>query len=633
MIWKIKSFDGYVFGNAFLAAEDNPLLQPAVSSRMIKRGAVVAPAPGGMTREGDYLIVSVVGLNEISREAMINAIDVTNPNLRELIGTDDNNVDWYVMARPIRHVYDRGRDVLTFEVPDRIWRRKNSSSVSWKVTASGQSHTLAIGGNRPAQPVISITPRRAKAGGFAYARWILAYNPTSNVMLNYPLHICNANLDTAALVRAGKCQADGDDIWVIVDGHPVSRWLVGMNTTTTSVIATISFAPKIEMTLDTAIAGSGTVSEIVLEKTNANAAALKRLAAVRNKMVLIDNEVFTFSGVDKANYKLTGVTRAQRGTSMASHAVGAIVRWIQHDIWLVYGNSTMRAPEEDIAKKPIWNLSASTATSWSYTQYYDADYPTRPGTWTPSVIQSTGGKSRWYGGDKGADAEPATHMGMQAKAYQVGNTWKSETAQLEWRFYHPGGVTAVSATGKKYKKLASFGAIAGLQKKNTNAFTTVWTETAPGMSAVWTPFARPNVSLGGTFTALRFYFQCTLAAAAHNEADLQIDTLTLTLDSSKIPQVTVGVETDNYWMDTILRVRETGDEIRLRGICPINKTLIVDCENKTVTLDGENAFGFLSLNSARSAWLDLPPGTATLIMRDNGITDVDITVEWEDRQV
>jgi hypothetical protein len=132
---------------------------------------------------------------------------------------------------------------------------------------------------------------------------------------------------------------------------------------------------------------------------------------------------------------------------------------------------------------------------------------------------------------------------------------------------------------------------------------------------------------------LRFYFQCALAAAPENEADLQVDTLTLTLDSTKIPQVSIGAEMNNYWMDTILRVVETGDEIWLRGICPLNKTLTVDCENKTVTLDGENTFGFLSLNSARSAWLDLPPGTVTLKMIDEGITQVNVSVEWKERQV
>jgi hypothetical protein len=193
-------------------------------------------------------------------------------------------------------------------------------------------------------------------------------------------------------------------------------------------------------------------------------------------------------------------------------------------------------------------------------------------------------------------------------------------------------VTTVSATGKKYKKLTSFGTVAGLQKLNSNTFTTVWTETAPNSSATWTTFTRSSVSLSGTFTTLRFYFSSTLLAA-DNEADLQIDSLTLTLDGAKIPQVTVGAEVNNYWMDTILRVSETGDEIWLRGICPLNKTLVVDCENKSVTLDGANAFGFLALNSARSAWLDLPPGTATLVMTDAGITQVDVSVEWEDRQI
>lgn len=634
MIWKILSFGDYHFDDAFLADQDNPALQPIVASEMIKRGLTAAPAPGGVVREGDYLMVSVIGLSPVQRRELLRAIDVLSGRLEELLGEDNQGSQWYVLARPVRHVWDKGRDVIVFEVPDRIWRSATQRSESWTVTASGQSHELTVLGNRKARPVIELTPRQAKSGGFAYRRWVRVYNPNAVAMPNYPVDLTGGwGLDTAALVSAGKCQADGDDIWVLVDGYPVSRWIAGMNSSTTAIIATISFSPKIEMTLGAAIAGSGGVSEIVLERTTANQKALAELAMVANRMVLIDNEVFVFGGVDVTNCKLLNVQRAQRGSAAAAHSVGATIRWIEHDIWVLYGNPLAAAPDEDRSKKPIWKLGSSTPTVWAYDEFYDSTAPQRPGSWVPGILKSAGGESGWYGGEQGADADPAIRMGMRARAWQSGISWKAENAQIEWRWEHPGGATQVSCSGKKYRYSSNYATVAGLQKTNTTTWVTVWSENSPSSAQVWSAFSRNGVSLAGTYTKLRFFFQCNLAGTANNEADLQIDSVTVTLDGARIPQVQMGGEESNYWMDTTLRVEETGEEIYLRGICPLNATLIVDCENKMVSLNGENALSFLSFSSVRDGWLDLPPGTVTITMEDQGLTRVDISVSWEDRSL
>lgn len=639
-VWKIISFGDFNFaGDKYLAAlgsGDNPLGQETAETEVVARGAAAPPAAGKFVLGGATLVVTVVPRTSdpADYEALAAGCAVDG-EMRALVGEDDAGTRWYVTARLTQHVRSGAASKLTFDVPDRVWRSMTTQSDAWTVTASGQTHALTVDGTRAARPRFTFSPRNAKTGGFGYVRWVGVCNQTDAPM-KYALDITSSagrGLDTAALVSAGRMQADGDDLWVYVDGVPTSRWLVDMNTTATGVVVTLDLSPRVEAALKTAIAGSGTVTQIAVVATSANLTALKKMNAARNKIVMIDNEAFTFTGVDEKNYLLTGVQRAQRWTSMAAHAAGATVRWVEHDVYMLYGNATLDAPEEDVSRKPLWDLETSTNTSWVYGEFYDADNPGRPGAWVPARLASTGKLSGTYTATHGGSDNPASVMGMQALAYMASGAWKAETAQLEWRWIGA-GATAVSAAGEKYMYAASWGTKAGLQKStNGTAWTDVWNELKPTAAQTWQTWTRSGSGLSGTFGYLRFFSQVSLAAAANNEADLEVNAVTLTLDAAKTPLVWLGAEQDNYWMEMTIRCVETDEALTLRGVVPINATVAVDCDAKTVTLDGENAYYLLSLSSVRSTWLDLPPGTATIEIVDEGLTQVDVSVDYEERTV
>lgn len=640
MIYRIISFGNLVFDTAkytaILDARDNPVRQPSVELDTVRRGAGAPPVAGKFVFAGDRLIVTIVlrtsstdDYQEFISGVMASAAE------RRLVGQDENGAQWYVNARLASHTSSGVVHKLAFDVPDPVWRSMTAVNVSWTVTSSGQTNALTVGGTYPAKPTITISPRSAKSGGFGYARWVGVYNRTDGA-LNYALDITSSagrGLNTAALISGGKMQEDGDDLWVYVDGVPVTRWLAGINTSATGVVIPINLSPRVELTLKTAIAASGAVSSIAVNTTSANLEALKKLDAAANKLVMIDNEVFSYASVDTKNYLLTGVARAQRWTSMASHAANATIRWIEHDIYMLYGNAALNAPENDISRKPLWDINTSTNTSWVYNEFYDADNPSRPCGWTAAVLSSTGKQSHAYTDTHGGSINPAIKMGMRALAYMSNGVWKAETAQIEWRWINPCCATNVSASGSKYMYLASWGSKAGLQKSsNGTSWTDVWNEAKPTVAKAWQTFTRTAFSLSGSFPYLRFYNYASIAASAGNESDIEIDGgLSIMLDSAKTPAVMFGAEQPNYWMETIIRCQETSDEIWLRGLCEINDTIIVDCANKTVTKNGENAYWMLSLNTVRGAWMDLPVGTATIEIIDEGLTNVDVAIEYEER--
>lgn len=79
-----------------------------------------------------------------------------------------------------------------------------------------------------------------------YGRYLnsvsIIYEPWRNCG-SYPVEI-SGGLDTAALVAAGKMQADGSDLVVRVEGKEVSRWLAGMNTPSTKVWINLHLSSK-----------------------------------------------------------------------------------------------------------------------------------------------------------------------------------------------------------------------------------------------------------------------------------------------------------------------------------------------------------------------------------------------------
>lgn len=435
-----------------------------------------------------------------------------------------------------------------------------------------------------------------------------------------------------AVIYQSKLMANGYDIRVMVDGVEVPRWISGLNTANTKVWINVSLKPKQETALITQISDSGTLTTITFDKKSNT--FLKSIAPV-NGRVLIDSEVFTYTAVNTSKYQLTGVTPAAKGTSRAVHAVGATVRWLEHDIWLLYSNSAAEDPDQNDEKEPVFNQATSTNTSWDYDNFADVDQ-LRTGSWKPSVIHSSGKKSEAYRDNQGADAETATELGMKGLCYQANGVWKAESFEVEWRLDHPMGITHVTSSGEKYMHAASWPNQCNLEKlitaRRKAKWIGQWTQAKPTTKQTWEAWTKSAQSLSGTFRNIRFVLGGSISASANNEVDFEVGDVTLTLDSTREPGGGLLAEDNNYYIDALITNNTTAEWIRLTYLMYLDEKITIDCENKTVLHeDGTNAGGALTFSSVRAQWLDLSPGSNTLQFDDTGTSAVTFVIKHRDR--
>ncbi len=444
--------------------------------------------------------------------------------------------------------------------------------------------------------------------------------------------------DNAVIARS-KMLANGADIRVQVDGTFANYWLDGINTATTKIWTVADWQAKLQGTLRTALPNNSTTTSVSFAVNSANLKLLKTLKGAANNVFIIGSEAFTYSpsNINLVTYAIAGCLRAQKNTSAAAHSVGDTIIPIEHDIWLIYGNSAATAYDTDDTVKPLLNLNSATNTSWTFSNFYDTR-AARPASWIGQVLQSVGKQSLVYTGNQQAFANPSTELGLRMLDYQLSNIWKSETTQLAWTFYHPCGITTVSMAGSKYawSLNSTWPAIVGLQKSSNGLqWLTVWTEAIPASAQTWTAFTHNTQSLTTTYNWIRFAIQGTITALANNEADAQADTITLALDSTLTPSVTLGSETGIYYLAAQITNNLTGEYITVNFNMAINATLTVDCALKTVTLsDGTNAIGALTTSTVRNEWLSLTNGVAnTLQFDDSGSTGLTIVVSFNDRSL
>jgi hypothetical protein len=540
-----------------------------------------------------------------------------------------SGTQWYVtgFVRDVRNEGgNRNSFLVLFQIEYPYWKLVTAGDTTWSVTATGQTQAITNAGNRKVGPKITLTPTSAKTGGLSYRRWVPIYN-NLDVSYNAPLDITAGGLDTAALTTA-KMQADGDDFRVWVDGVEVDRWLDSMDTTTTKCWVNLNLGPRREGTTNTTIAGAGAITTITLSKTKANLEFLHAMAAAVNKVVLIDSEAFIFTGVNLVTYQLTGVTRTQRGTTIAAHTQPKTVRWIEHDIWILYGDSTLTAPDVDDDNKPIFSL-ASTNGAWAFTNFYDAD-SARTGMWKGELLSSRTGLSYVYTAPANTFVDPSTSLGLAligSSDFQVQN----ETGTLDWIFSHPATITTVLFSGDKYMT-GSWPAIVGLQYLVTNAaWFTADNQAEPAVTYSWESFGPTTVSIASPYpNSIRFVIDGLLSSAISEMALVQFDTVTTTFSSSNLPTIAVGAEAAAYYFDLTITNNTSGEYIKVAVPCVLNETVTIDAENKEAYLS-DGARVNVTLSTDRAEWLDLSVGANTLQYDDTGTAAVTVHILHRDR--
>lgn len=565
-----------------------------------------------------------------NRELLKAYFDVTDNSPHNLITKDIANGDkqWYVRGYPTQvQEQQAGLYFVTIQLETPIWQLVTPGTDTWNISTDSDTEAITNTGNVPVPPIFEITPTVTKTGGLSKGIWIPVYNSMDSPFIE-PLEITDGGLDTATLVGGGFMQASGNDFLVWQDGGFVDRWLDAMNSAATRCWINVNLPPMQSAVTSVNIAGSGAITTITLARTRASIAFLTAMQKVVNKVVVIDSEAFLFIGVNFFTYQLTGVTRAAKGTSEASHTAPATVIWIPIDLWILYDDPTLGTPDIVDTLKPMCDLSSDNALL-SFTNYFDQTR-VRPFAWQGEVNSTKTNVSYVFTGNENTQIDPSVELGLALSNLPDATVILQETGQLDWLFSHPCGLTDVSYAGEKYRFNASWPAIVGLQILIDGAtWQTIQNEATPGVATGWIAFSH-SVALGGTYSSIRFAIDGTLSLSANDIAMAQFDTVILTVDSGNLPVITLTTAQDINFFDFTLTNNLTGEALVVNAPCPLNVTMTIDCEGKVLSMTNGERFSIL-LSTDRTDWLNLDPGANTLQWDDTGTQGVTIVTTHRDR--
>jgi hypothetical protein len=610
----------------------NPVTVPRAGNYPYLSGIVLNPQT--LMIEVHIAAGSNINTNRELFKQYFNAEDGTRHNL---IAEDGAGGTQHYLTGFVRQVQNQPNEENAFfvifatEYP--YWRLVTAADTTWLVTGTGQTQAVTNAGNRNIGPKITLTPTVTKTGGLLYRRWVPIYN-NMDISFNAPIDITDENatgggLDTDALTTA-KMQADGDDLRVWVDGVEVDRWIQGIDTTSTQVWINLNLAPRHEGTLRTTLASATADITVAFTQNKANLEMLRWLKSHNNTIFMIESEAFQYSAanVNLVTYQITSCNRERKGTTAAGHTAGVTIRHIEHDIWILYGDSTLTAPDVDDDNKPIFALN-SYNSSWIFANFYSTT-AARPGAWRGEVLASRTGLSYVYTAPDNTFATPSTSLGMAligSSDFQVQN----ESGVLAWALSHPATITTMLYSGDKYMT-DSWPAIMGLQYLQTNAaWFTANNLAEPSVTHVWESFGPTTTALSTPYpTAIRFVIDGLISSVVNAAALLQFDTVTATFSSANLPTIAVGAEALCNYFDVTITNNTTGEYIKVAVPCALNETVTVDCETKEAYLSDGGRVS-VTLSTDRAEWLDMTPGANTFQYDDTGTNAVTVHIYHRDR--
>jgi len=488
------------------------------------------------------------------------------------------------------------------------WRSRDGDVAFWRVHATGEDLRVTVTSEDEVYPELRITPTAAKSGGFDYKRFSpVVWNSDSSAGA-HPICIEPADL-------TGKAQADGDDVRVYVDGVEVDRWLGGTVPSAMKIWCYMDFEPAASATLGVAIGSGDTITTITASTSISDFPS--------SGLLFIDSEVFIYTAKNSTTSTFSGVTRAARGTSAAAHTTSDTIYWIQHDVWVYYGDSTLSAPDVDDDYKPAFDLDNSDNGSWDYNNFGEDD-ELRGMQWAKQVIQYDSRRPNWdfYTANHKTDADPWEEIGI------FEDTW--EYGVGSFCVYSPLPISNVNfANGERYTSFSSGCDIGYVESSiDGSTWTTEYTITTVN------PTTWENWSYNSAITSGTHYVRLRNRSvnSAVSQWRIECADVTLTLDSSYTPDVTVGDEQNNYPLNCTIINSTTGEAITLEVNIEVDTVLIVNTDTKTVSLvDGTKLQYALTPDSTRRDWLRLTPGVNDLDFAETGANELEIEIIWDRR--
>ena len=501
------------------------------------------------------------------------------------------------------------------------WRGTLDETDIWAITVSGDTNVVANIGEDDSYPVYKIKPTSGKTGGYDYRVWVPVKWRSENAASAYPVV---AVMDTATPIGAAKMQADGDDLRVLSDGLEVRRWLNDINTGTTDIWFPLDFTRAPALVLKTAIAGAGAIASI--EFTDEVEVSLLPETGI----IYIGTEAFVYTARNLIDASVTGITREAKGTTIGGHNVSDTCYWIQHDVYIIYGNAAATDPAVGNydGYSPAFDITDETLSNnvqWHYLVFGERFFP-RSAAWT--TVQATfaiTGEGGTYG---------ITERGISfTNPFSVIGAWRGGAGgsgagafSYGWQLYSPCGIVDVAwADGKMRsadKDVFLFELRYWVRGDGwwSNQYLRRGSSTplaADDTWYAWSQAAGVDWDPANAIALINYIYP----------SDFEAGTVTVFLQAAEVPVVAVGSEQGNYELSANLTNQATGESITLNFVMDLNSELEVDTYNKVITWleDDSRQFQAISFSSKRRQWLRLVPGNNTLEFVDVGTGNVTLT--------
>lgn len=503
---------------------------------------------------------------------------------------------------------------------DPRWRSRDGDYWHWDVTGTPDAENVTVVTEDKARPVLYLTPTAAKGAGFQYKSWVPVVWKADGAT-TYPVKL--GALATDALVGAGHMQADCDDLRVYNGSTEIDRWIQDPNTATTDIWVNLDFETEQSVLLGVAIGAGDTITTVT---------AAGDISNFPNSGILwIDSEAFTYQGRNDSNQQFLNVVRAARGTAAAAHTTADTIYWIQHDLWIFYGDATLTAPTTDDSVKPVFELDTSTNDSWVYQEFGENGY-NRAGGWIQEIVvdSTLATDCEFYTANRDTNASPWEELGIDL---YIGGAWQGE--RYRWYLYNGCGITNANFTnGEQRYQSAIPASSCNFIKSSVDGATYIDEYTIPLVAAhsTWEAWSRSEaLTAGSYYVSLEAWYE----TSKHNFGHwLEAADCTITLDATYTPDSTIGAEQANYPLDCTIENTTTGDSIELTLTMNIDDILEIDTDNKTITnlTEGSSIYGALTLTGGvRRDWLPLVNGVNALSYTETGVADVNIDLVWDRR--
>lgn len=594
----------------------------AVKAIMAKRHGAW-PKFGGLERPGKQIFVHILisGASVATLQKQLNQwFDPDDETPKKLIVEDDTGGtnDRYIMGicERLSIIGKSGLEwVATIRIDDDILFREIAFTApgTWSIIAASDNQNFTNNGQADVYPKIVITPIQAKTGSWPFKRFIVVRWRANLPDTVYPIDIVNNSLDTR-IASTNFAQADGDDLRVFVDGLEADRWLNGINTATTKVWVNLDWEADIPLTLANDINASVTSIQVDEDITGMPSEGI----------FILNSEIITYGSKSNATKTFNDCTRGAKTSTAASHTDGDGIDWLQHDIWILYGNSTIGAPSIDDDFEPMFVRSTASNTSWDYNDFKDdiTGFPGFPKPRARSWLESGGAEK--YTATQFTFADPAEEIGIHADGIT------SQEFQGWWYLKNACGIASANFVNGEKKADIPFDYDGRITSSTVLGIPTTIEFTIPKPSGTgWESWSRNETLLANSKSVGIHLFN-----DGFQEMWLECADVTLTLNSAQTPTVAVRSEVGNYSLAATLTNVTTGDVITITYSMGLNDEIEINTDLKTVVdlEDGSNQFQAKEVvGDPRRDWLKLEPGINDIQFDDAGTVEIEIDITWEER--